>query len=85
MQGAQVQSLAREGSTRRGASSPHSRAHELQLLNLRDLEPVLCNQRCQRNKKPSHRNQEWPLLAATRESPGVATEIQSNQNQTNKF
>ena len=83
--GTQVQSLGREGSTCHGALSPHSRAHELQLLNLRDLEPVLCDKRCQRNEKPLHCNEEWHLLAATRESPGVATEIQCNQNQINKL
>ena len=34
----------------------HSRAHELQLLSLHALEPVLCNKRIHHNQKPAHHN-----------------------------
>ena len=40
-----------------------------QLLSLRALEPELCRRRSHRNEKPAHCNQEWPPLAATRQSP----------------
>ena len=33
------------------------------------LEPVLHNKRGRDNERPAHRNEEWPPLAATRESP----------------
>ena len=44
-----------------------------QLLKPAHLEPVLRNKRSHRNEKPTHRNEEEPLLAATRESPCAAT------------
>ena len=42
------------------------------------LEPVLRN-RSHRNEKPAHRNEEQPLLTATRESPHTATKTQCSQ------
>ena len=33
------------------------------------LEPVLCNKRGRDSERPAHRDEEWPPLAATRESP----------------
>ena len=33
------------------------------------LEPVLCNKRGRDSERPAHRDEEWPLLATTRESP----------------
>ena len=59
--------------------SLRSRAREPQLLKPTCLEPVLCNKRSHRNEKPVHRNEEWPPLAATRESPRAATKTQSSQ------
>ena len=43
------------------------------------LEPVLRNKGSHRNEKPAHRNEEWPPLAATRESPRAATKTQRGQ------
>ena len=37
------------------------------------LEPVLCNKRGRDSERPAHRDEEWPPLAATRESPGTET------------
>ena len=53
-------------------------AREPQLLSLR-LEPVLCNKRGRDSERPAHRNEEWPLLAATRESPRTETKTQHSQ------
>ena len=82
MQGIQVRALVREDPTCRGATKPvrHNYwAHMLQLLKPVCLEPVLCNKRNHRNEKPTHRNEEWPPLTATRESPRVATKTQCSQ------
>ena len=43
------------------------------------LEPVLRSKRSHRNEKPAHHDEEYPLLAATRESPRVATKTQRSQ------
>ena len=40
------------------------------------LEPVLHNKRGPDSERPTHRDEEWPLLAATRESPGTETKTQ---------
>jgi len=37
---------------------------------------VLCNKRSFRSKKPLLHNEEWPLLAAARESPRAAVRTQ---------
>ena len=73
MQGTQVQALAREDPTCRGATKPvrhnywacaleparhNYRAHMPQLLKPARLEPVLRNKRSHRNEKPVHRNEE---------------------------
>ena len=50
-----------------------------QLLKPARLEPVLRNKRRHRHEKPVHRNEEWPPLAATRESPCTATKTQHSQ------
>ena len=83
MQGTRVQALVQEDPTCRGATKPvcHNYwacALELvshnywacvpQLRKPTCLEPVLCNKRSHHNEKPAHRNEEYPLLAATRES-----------------
>ena len=50
-----------------------------QLLKPACLEPVLHNKRSHRSEKPTHRNEEWPPLAATRESLHTATKTQRSQ------
>ena len=52
---------------------------EPQLLRPLHLEPVLCNGRGHRNEKPARHNEEWPPLAATRESLRAATKTQRSQ------
>ena len=45
------------------------------------LEPVLRNKRGRDSERPAHRDEEWPPLAATRESPGTEIKTQhSNQS-----
>ena len=43
------------------------------------LELVLCNKRGRDSERPTHRDEEWPPLAATRESPRTETETQHSQ------
>ena len=43
------------------------------------LEPVLCNKRGHDSERPAHRDEEWPPLAATRESPHTETKTQHSQ------
>ena len=43
------------------------------------LEPVLRNKRGRNSERPAHRNEEWPPLAATRESPSTETKTQHSQ------
>ena len=43
------------------------------------LELVLSNKRSPRKEKPMRCDWEWPLLAATRESPHTPTKTQGNQ------
>ena len=91
MQETRVRALVREDPTCRGAAKPvrhnywacalelasHNYwAHVLQLLKPARLEPVLRNKRSHRNKKPAHRNEEEPPLAATREGLRTATKTQ---------
>ena len=86
-----VQFLVREDPSSRGATKPMRHnywaralgptshnywARMPQLLKPVRLEPVLCNKRSRHNEKPAHRNEEWPLLAATIESPRAATKTQ---------
>ena len=40
------------------------------------LEPVLRNKRGHGSERPAHRDEEWPPLAATRESPRTETKTQ---------
>ena len=54
-------------------------AHVPQLLKPARLEPVLCNKRSHCDEKPAHHNEEWPPLAATRESLHSATKTQRSQ------
>ena len=43
------------------------------------LEPVLRNKRGRNSERPAHRDEEWPLLAATRESPRTEMKTQHSQ------
>ena len=43
------------------------------------LEPVLRNKRGRDSERPAHRDEEWPPLAATRESPCTETKTQHSQ------
>ena len=54
-------------------------AREPQLLSLRVWKPVLHNGRGRNSERPAHRDEEWPPLAATRESPHTETKTQHNQ------
>ena len=40
------------------------------------LEPVLCNKKGRNSERPVHHDEEWPPLAATRESPRTETKTQ---------
>ena len=60
-----------------------TKAREPQLLSPRAtiteparLEPVLRNKRGRDSETPAHRDEEWPPLAATRESPRTETKTQ---------
>ena len=43
------------------------------------LEPVLHNKRGRDSERPAHHDEEWPPLAATRESPRTETKTQHSQ------
>ena len=43
------------------------------------LEPVLRNKRGRDSERPAHRDEEWPPLATTRESPRTETKTQHSQ------
>ena len=59
--------------------SLRSGAHVPQLLRRARLEPVLHNGGGQCSGKTAHCNEEWPLPAATRESPCAAAKAQCSQ------
>ena len=97
-QGTRIQALVQEDPTCHRATKPvcHNYwacalepaihicwAHESQLLKPVCLEPVLCNKRSHHNEKPTHLNEEEPLLAATRESLRAATKTQHSQKINN--
>ena len=44
------------------------------------LEPVLRNRRGRDSERPVHRDEEWPPLSATRESPRTEMKTQHSQN-----
>ena len=54
-------------------------AREPQTTESACLEPVLCNKRGHDSERPAHRDEEWPPLAATRESPHTETKTQRSQ------
>ena len=43
------------------------------------LEPVLRNKRGRDSERPAHRDEEWPPLSATGESPHTETKTQHSQ------
>ena len=43
------------------------------------LEPVHCNKRGRDSERPTHRDEEWPPLATTREGPHTETKTQYSQ------
>ena len=47
------------------------------------LEPVLRNKRGRDSERPAHRDEEWPSLATTRESPRTETKIQHSHKLVN--
>ena len=49
------------------------------------LEPALCNKRGRDSERPAHRDEEWPPLAATRESPRTETKTQHSQKKQKAF
>ena len=48
------------------------------------LEPVLRNKRGHDSERPPHRDEEWPPLATTRESPSTETKTQHSHKKQNK-
>ena len=54
-------------------------AREPQTAEPARLEPVLRNKRGHDGERPAHRGEEWPPLAATRESPRTETKTQHSQ------
>ena len=48
------------------------------------LEPVLRNKRGRDSERPAHRDEEWPPLAATRESPRTETKTQHRNQSINQ-
>ena len=48
------------------------------------LEPVLHNKRGRYSERPAHRDEEWPPLATTRESPRTETKTQHSHKWMNK-
>ena len=59
-------------------------AREPQLTEPARLEPVLRNKRGRDSERPAHRDEEWPPLAATRESPRTETKTQHSHKEINK-
>ena len=90
-----VRALVQEDPTCRGATksvchnywacalepmSHNYRALVPQLLKPVRLEPVLRSRRTHCTEKPMHRNKEWPLLAANRESLRAAAKTNAAKN-----
>ena len=95
MQGTRVWALVQEDPTCHGATKPvyhnywtcalEPTSHNYgawvpQLLKPTCLESMLHNKRSHCNEKPMHHNEEYPLLATTRESSCAATKTQCSQN-----
>ena len=76
MQGTRVRALVWEDPTCRGAAGPVSHNYWACAL-----EPVLRNKRGRDSERPVHRDEEWPPLAATGESPRTETKTQHSHKQ----
>ena len=72
MQGTRVRALVWEDPTCCGANRPVSHNYSRPAR----VEPVLRNKRGRDSERPAHRDEEWPLLATTRESPRTETKTQ---------
>ena len=72
MQGTRVRALLWEDPTCRGATRPVSH----NCCEPARLEPVFRNKRGRNSERPAHRDEEWPPLAATGESPRTETKTQ---------
>ena len=83
MQGTRVRALDREDPTCRGATGiPHAAEQLGPWATPTEpvrLEPVLRNGRGRDSERPAHRDEEWPPLATTRESPRTETKTQHSQ------
>ena len=73
MQGTRVRALVWEDPTCHGATKPATTTEPAR------LKPVLRNKRGRDSERPAHRDEEWPPLAATRESPCTETKTQHSQ------
>ena len=68
-----------------GSRMPRSNwACEPQITEPACLEPVLCNERGRDSERPAQRDEEWSLLATTRESPRTETKTQHSNQSINK-
>ena len=74
VQGTRVRALVWEDPTCRGATKPVSHTTEPACL-----EPVLRNGRGRDGERPAHRDEEWPPLSATGESPRTEMKTQHSQ------
>ena len=74
VQGTRVRALVWEDPTCRGAARPVNHTYEPARL-----EPVLRNKRGRDSERPTHRDEEWPPLAANGESPRTETKTQHSQ------
>ena len=74
MQGTRVRALVWEDPTCRGATRPVS--HSYWACAYGACAP---NKRGRDSERPAHRDEGWPLLAATRESPCAETKTQHSQ------
>ena len=79
MQGTRVRALVWEDPTCCGATRPVSHNYWASRL-----EPVLRNKRGHDSERPAHRDEEWPPLAATRESPRTETKTQHKHKKKKK-
>ena len=66
-------------SLRSGACEPQLLSQRAATAEAPRLGPVLRNRRSHHNERPTHRDEEWPPLAATRESPCAAVKTQRSQ------